>query len=374
MSAESATRATVVLAAGGTGGHVFPAQAVADALKARGYAVALVTDERGGDLHHRFPGVDVHRVKAGGIAGKSVLARIRSVVALGFGTLAARGILKRLRPACVVGFGGYASIPAVMAALGRYPTVIHEQNAVLGRANRLLAARADRIATAFAEVRALNEADRAKAVQVGMPVRPEIAAARATPFDAPGADGPLRILVLGGSQGARVFSDVIPAAVAKLDPALRARLVLMQQCRPEDLDRVGEAYAAIGATVDLAPFFDDVPERLGRTHLVIARAGASTVAEVIAVGRPAILVPYPYAVDDHQDANAHAVADSGAGWLMPEPSFTPDSLSERLTALLARPSLLEPMAQGAFAAGVTDAADKLADVVESLIPDRRAAA
>lgn len=365
---------TVVLAAGGTGGHVFPAQALADVLRDRGFNVALVTDDRGGDLQHRFPGIAVHRVKAGGVAGKSLIARAGSIVALGWGTLTARGILKRVQPACVVGFGGYASIPAVMAALGRFPTVIHEQNAVLGRANRLMAGRVGRIATAFAEVRGLGDAERAKSVHVGMPVRPEIAAARAIAFDAPAADGKFRILVLGGSQGARVFSDVVPVAVAKLDPALRSRLVMTQQCRPEDLERVSAAYGELGIKTELATFFEDVPALLGDAHLVIARSGASTVAELIAVGRPAILVPYPYAVDNHQDANAHAVADAGAGWLMPEPSFTVELLAERLAALMTQPSLLEPMAHGAFAAGVTDAADKLADVAQDLVSGGRAAA
>lgn len=370
----SAASHTVVLAAGGTGGHVFPAQALADTLSSRGYDVALVTDDRGGELQSKFPGIRVHRVKAGGIAGKSILARIASVIALGFGTLAARSILKQLKPVCVVGFGGYASVPAMMAASGKFPTIVHEQNAVLGRANRLLAGRANRIATAFASVKNLGENNETKAVQTGMPVRPEIAAARSTPFDQPMPDGVFRVLVLGGSQGARVFSDVIPAAIQKLSPALQARVSIEQQCRPEDLDRVREIYKTTNVTADLATFFDDVPARLARAHLVIARAGASTVAELIAVGRPAILVPYPYAVDNHQDANAHAIADAGAGWLMPEPAFTDQTVADRLVNLMTHPSLLIAMAQGALAVGKTDAADALADLVEDVIKQRGIAA
>lgn len=370
----NATPQTIVLAAGGTGGHVFPAQALADTLRKRGFAVAMVTDDRGGDLQHKFPGIQVHRVKAGGIAGKSLFARIKSVIALGLGTLAARSILKRLQPVCVIGFGGYASVPAVMAAFGQFPTIIHEQNAVLGRANRLLASRAHRIATAFSTVGSLSDSDSEKAVQTGMPVRPEITQARSIPFEASTVGGTFRILVLGGSQGARVFSDVIPTALQQLEGSLLKCLSIEQQCRPEDIDRVRASYEAMGVKADLASFFDNVPDRMARAHLVIARAGASTVAELITVGRPAILVPFPYAVDNHQDANAHAVADLGAGWLMPEPTFTDQALAGRIAGLMKQPSLLETMAQGALAAGMTDAADSLADVVESLIADRREAA
>ncbi|MHC8508568.1 MAG: undecaprenyldiphospho-muramoylpentapeptide beta-N-acetylglucosaminyltransferase [Rhodospirillales bacterium] len=365
-----AVNRTVALAAGGSGGHVFPAEALAETLSARGYAVALITDGRGGGFGAGLAGVETHLVSAGAVAGKTGLARVKSLAALGFGAIAARRILKRLRPACVAGFGGYASVPAVWAAAGRYPTLIHEQNAVLGRANRVLSRRVDRIATAFPKIGGLAPGLEDKLRHTGMPVRPAVAAARARAYAPPEPDGALRILVLGGSQGARVFSDVVPRAVAAQPPGAQARLRIEQQCRPEDLDRVRAAYEELGVNAELKSFFDDIPERLARAHLVIARAGASTAAELTAVGRPAILVPYPYAVDNHQDANAHAMADAGAGWLTPEPSFTPETLAARLDSVLSNPSLLSAMAQGAFAAGVVDAAGRLADLIDELAAPR----
>lgn len=357
----------VILAAGGTGGHVFPAEALAQALLARGLDLALLTDRRGQAFGGALGRIPTHALRAGGIAGRGPISRLKAVLDLGVGVLQARRLLTELAPAVAVGFGGYASIPGMVAAVWRgVPTVIHEQNAVLGRANRLLAARVSRIATSFAEVAALPKGARVE--MVGMPVRPAIAALADLPAPAMTANGPIELLVIGGSQGATVLSQVVPAALKTLPEAIKSRLSVSQQCRPADIDEVRAAYDGSGIAVDLKSFFDDVPERLSRAHLAIARAGASTVAEFTAAGRAAILVPYPHAIDDHQTANAQAVAERGGAWMMPQDVFTAEALAARLESLFAQPRALEHAAACARAAGRADAAEKLADLVTSLLP------
>ncbi|MBI4184760.1 MAG: undecaprenyldiphospho-muramoylpentapeptide beta-N-acetylglucosaminyltransferase [Proteobacteria bacterium] len=358
----------VVLAAGGTGGHLFPATALALALKARGLDVALLTDRRSAAFAAGLDGIPTHVVRGAGIAGKGLLGRALGAVEIALGILQCRALLRRLKPTVVVGFGGYPSVAPLIAA-GRLGirTVLHEQNAVLGRANRLLAPRVTAIATSFAATGGLRPEDAAKATETGNPVRPAIAAAhgRARPPFAP--DGPFSLLVLGGSQGARVFSDVVPAAVALLPEGPRRRLRVAQQCRPEDLERARAAYAACGVAAELATFFADVPERLAGAHLLVCRAGAGTVAEIGAVGCPAILVPFPHAIDDHQTANARAADEKGGAWLMPESAFTPKALAARLEAFLALPATLEKAAACARATARTDAAERLADLVVALV-------
>ena len=358
----------IVLAAGGTGGHVFPAEALAAELKSREFRLALITDRRGGAYGGSLGEIETHYIPAGGIAGKSLPSRACSVLELAMGTWKARGLLKSMRPSVVVGFGGYASVPTMMAAtFSNMKTALHEQNAVLGRANRLLASRVDRIATSFESMRGLDRDGEAKAMHTGMPVRPAIAAVREVAYPALESNGPVNLLVLGGSQGARVFSDIVPAAIAKLDASLVARLHITQQCRPEDIDAARAAYANSGATVELNTFFDDVPKRLEQAHLVITRSGASTVGETTSVGRPAIMVPYPHAIDDHQTANAHAVDAAGAGWLIPEDAFTPEYLAARLDSLIGLPAILERAAAAARSAGRPDAASRLADMVVDMV-------
>ncbi len=357
-------RMLVVLAAGGTGGHMFPAEALARELTRRDCGVALITDRRGGGYGDALSQIETHQVRAGQVTGRGIWARLMGLAQLALGTIEARKILRRLRPAAALGFGGYASVPAMLAATGaRIPTVLHEQNAVLGRANRMLAPRVDCIATSFAEVSAIRRQDRATIVRTGNPVRAEIAALSGGRASAAEADGPLRILVLGGSQGATVFSRVVPEAVAALGEDMRARLEISQQCRSEDLESVERAYAGLGIQVDLSAFFDEVAGRLARADLVICRAGASTVAEITAAGRSAILVPYPRATDDHQTANARAVEDAGGGWVMPENEFTGAALSARIELLLRRPEKLIETAALAGAAGIPDAAARLAELV-----------
>lgn len=367
-SPAMAAQPLVVLAAGGTGGHVFPAEALASEMRARGAALVLFTDRRGDAYGGTLGLLPSQRIRAGGIAGKGLVARARSLLDLAMGFAQARGSLKRLGPRAVVGFGGYASVPTVLAASASgIRTVIHEQNAVLGRANRLLAGRVDKIATSYAEVAAVPKAAAAKLARTGMPVRPAFAGVADRDYAPPAADGEIRLLVLGGSQGAQIFGEVVPAAVARLDAALRRRLVISQQCRPEGLAAADAAYRQLHVTVDLAAFFDDVPRRLAAAHLVIARAGASTVGELTAVGRPGILVPYPFAIDDHQSANARALAASGAAWIVPQESFNADTLADRLSdLLLGDGKALSAAAAAARAAGCPDAASRLADVVAEL--------
>jgi len=355
----------VVLATGGTGGHMFPAEALARELLGRGFRVALLTDRRGQAFGDRVPGVATHRIPAGRL-GAGIWGKAIGIAEIMLGTFAAGRLLRSLRPAVAVGFGGYPSVPTMLAAtrLG-IPTLLHEQNARLGRANRLLAPRVSRIATSFAKVDGLRAADMARIALTGNPVRPDVVAERGTPY--PAADGTLHLLVTGGSQGARILSGVIPPALALLPETLRRRLVLMQQARPEDVEAVRQIHRRNGIASEVAPFFEDLASRLARAHLVIARSGASTVAELTVVGRPALLVPYRHAADDHQTVNARALSEAGAAWVMAETGFTTDALAELLTPLLQSPARLAAAAAAAHRLGRPDAARLLADLVVSVM-------
>jgi UDP-N-acetylglucosamine--N-acetylmuramyl-(pentapeptide) pyrophosphoryl-undecaprenol N-acetylglucosamine transferase len=356
----------IVLAAGGTGGHVFPAQALAEALLARGYRLALITDRRGAEYGGALGRIETYRISARRLGGGPI-GILLGALALGRGLFQARRLLKRLMPSAVVGFGGYPSLPTMAAATqGGFATMVHEQNAVLGRVNRLLAPRVARIATSFAAVAGIRAADRGKIIQTGNPVRADIAALHDAPYAPPAEDGPVRILITGGSQGARVMSQIPPAAVALLPQPIRNRLEIVQQCRPEDLEAVRAAYEACGVTAQLATFLDDMPQRLAAAHLVIGRAGASTVAELAAVGRPSVLSPYPQATDDHQTANAGALRAVSAAWPMGPDEFTADVLSARLRELIETPGVLAGAARAAHDIGRPDAAIHLADAVAAL--------
>ncbi len=363
---SGADRQPIVLAAGGTGGHMFPAEALARELLARGERVVLVTDRRGQAFDEKLPDVATHRIRAA-TPSRGTIGRVRAAAELFAGYWQARALLRRLRPAAAVGFGSYASVPTMYAAakLG-VPVALHEQNAVLGRANRLLTGKARVIATSFPNLRGIRDDDRPKLAVTGMPVRPAVAAVAGSAYNKPDPDGPIELLVTGGSQGAHVFAELVPAALAAMAPEVRARLSVAQQCRPEDLEAVRAAYAGTGIAHKLATFFDDVPERLARAHLVVSRAGASTVAELAAVGRPAILVPYPFAMDDHQSANAAALADGGGAWLQPQTTLTPETLARMIECLLAAPETLAKAAAAAWAFGRGNAAAHLADAVQEL--------
>ena len=359
----------IAITTGGTGGHLFAAVALAGELSAQGRGVHLLTDARTDVYAAQVPGAEIHNVRAGRLGGGPLRA-VLGFAALAAGALRARRLLRRLAPAAVVGFGGYASVPAMLAAatLG-IPTMIHEQNAVLGRANRLLAPRAGRIATGFTETAGLRPGDRVRAVHTGNPVRPAILALGEIAYTAPWPGDAIELLVLGGSQGAHILAEIVPAALAMLPAPLRARLRISQQARPEDREAVVAAYAASRISATVESFFQDVPQRLARSHLAICRAGASTLAELGAVGRPALLIPYPHATDDHQTANARAFAGVGGGRVMAQAGLSSETLAAELTALLADPPTLSAIARRAKAFGRRDAARRLAQLALTLEPD-----
>jgi UDP-N-acetylglucosamine--N-acetylmuramyl-(pentapeptide) pyrophosphoryl-undecaprenol N-acetylglucosamine transferase len=353
-----------VLAAGGTGGHMFPALALGEELARRGRRVVVFTDDRGKQYAEKIAGIEAIVVPSASPSRGGLAGRAGFVLTLARGAWAAGRLLRRFKAEIVVGFGGYASFPSgFMAGRQRLPLILHEQNGYLGLANRKLARTAAAIGIAFPKVVGIPET-RAEIAQVGNPVRPAFLEIREQAFAAPGPGDPFRLMVMGGSQGARIFSEVIPEAIGKLDAALRARLEVAQQCRPEDLASVQDAYAKLGVKAALKSFFDDVPARLGAAHLVICRAGASTVAEITVAGRPAIFIPYPHAADDHQRYNAEAVAAAGAGWAIAQPQFTADALAARLVELAHRPPELARAAAAARAFAKPDAALALADLVE----------
>jgi UDP-N-acetylglucosamine--N-acetylmuramyl-(pentapeptide) pyrophosphoryl-undecaprenol N-acetylglucosamine transferase len=353
-----------VIAAGGTGGHLFPAQALAEALLARGWRIVLATDQRTEGFAAGFPCEQRIAVASATLAGGPT-ARLGQVLAIAKGVMEARAALRTLRPDIVVGFGGYPSIPTLLAArtLG-LKTAIHEQNAVMGRANRLLAPGVAAVACAFPTLMKAPTKVKARAVVVGNPVRPAIRAIAEAPYQAPAAGGPLRLFITGGSQGARVLSQTVPAAVAMLPETLRARLSVAQQTRPETLEAAADVYRAAGVAAELAPFFSDMAQRWTWAHLVVSRAGASTVGEIAVAGRPAILIPLGIALDDDQGQNARLLSDAGAAVVMREGDLTAERLSVVLAELLGDPHRLADMAAKARAQAVPDAAERLADVVE----------
>jgi UDP-N-acetylglucosamine--N-acetylmuramyl-(pentapeptide) pyrophosphoryl-undecaprenol N-acetylglucosamine transferase len=373
VPAGTAPVGTAVLAAGGTGGHLFPAQALAEELVRRGYAVHLMTDRRGREHEGKFPATTIHEIASATLSLDEpwrMPARFLTLVA---GYRQARRLLKSVKPAAIVGFGGYPSFPPLAAAAAlRIPIVIHEANAVMGRANRVLVRWASAVASSFPSIEQLPEAARGNVVMTGNPVRDAVRQAAGRPYRAPNARENFCVLILGGSQGARIFSDVVPQALAALATHTRRTLKVVQQCRPEDLERVRTAYQDAGIKAELAAFFGNVTRRIAEAHLVIARAGASTVAELAVIGRPAVLVPLPHSLDADQLRNAEAFARSGAGWLLQQADLTPESLASLLTGLRYQELQLDLAATAAREFGRPDAAARLADLVLKVA--RRAAA
>jgi UDP-N-acetylglucosamine--N-acetylmuramyl-(pentapeptide) pyrophosphoryl-undecaprenol N-acetylglucosamine transferase len=352
----------VLLAAGGTGGHLFPAEALASALQKRGATVDLATDAR--VAHFKFSARAVHLIPSATLRGTDPFNLVRTAALLALGTAKAWAMLGRVRPTVVVGFGGYPTVPPLWAAsLRGIPTVVHEQNGVMGRANRALAPRVTAIASSVRMLQRLDPRWQGKIIFTGNPVRGEVIAAAATPYTAPEANGKLHLLVFGGSQGARVMSEIVPSAIEKLPGDLRARLTIVHQARAEDVDTVRAAYGRLGVAVEVGPFFTDLPQRMAAAHLIVSRSGASTVAELSAIGRPAILVPLPHALDQDQFANAGVLADAGGAFRLAQRDFTPERLASEIAALAADPSRLTAMAQAAKSAGTLDAAERLADLV-----------
>jgi UDP-N-acetylglucosamine--N-acetylmuramyl-(pentapeptide) pyrophosphoryl-undecaprenol N-acetylglucosamine transferase len=355
-----------VLAAGGTGGHLIPAFALASELERRGHHVALITDSRGAAIPGKPESLTAHMLPAGRFEGRNPLSWTKAAAAILEGRRMALRLFESFQPSCVVGFGGYPALPALLAATSaRIPTVIHEQNAVLGRVNRYLAGRVNAIATAFRQVDRLSPRYADKVHLVGNPVRPEVLKLRDEPFPPFTAESLLRILVTGGSQGARVLSQVVPDGLAMLPPALRSRLQVTQQCRPEDIEGVRSRYAGHDIPAELGAYFENMAERLADAHLFIGRAGASTIAELTAVGRPAILVPLPIATDDHQAANTREIVAAGGARAIRQERFTAAELAKQIQAMAQHPETLANAAHAAWNCGYPNAAADLADLVES---------
>lgn len=364
----SASGNPILLAAGGTGGHVFPAEALAAELLRRGHRVGLVTDTRGKGFGQNLPELPLYRIPSGTPSGRSIGGKLLALIEIARGVMAASNLLALTRPAAVIGFGGYPALPLLLAArMKRVPVLIHEQNAVLGRVNRLVAGRADRIATSFPVTRFLPA--QTPATVTGNPVRPGILAAADRPYTAP--SGAIVVLIMGGSQGARVLSDVVPAALAALPAELKRRLKVQQQCRPEDLERVRAAYTQAGIQAETASFFSDVAERLAAAHLVVSRSGASSTAEIAVIGRPSLLVPYAHAMDDHQTANAQALVQAGGAIAIPQDKFSIERATTAFNDLLGDPAELARMASAARSVGRPLAAQALADLVERAVAERR---
>jgi len=353
-----------VLAAGGTGGHMIPAHALAEELMRRGHRVALVTDDRGARIPGLFDGVPVHILPAGRLGGGPV-GWIRAIGKIFTGRAMASRLYETFEPSAVIGFGGYPALPALMAAhRDRIPTLIHEQNAVLGRVNRIVSGRVDAIATAYPNVQRLARSREGKTHLVGNPVRDEVLALRDQPYPELTDEGVFRLLVTGGSQGATVLSEVVPEALGLLPEHFRRRLQVTQQCRAEDIESVRARYAALGIAAELATYIADMPDKLAWTHLVIARAGASTIAELTVAGRPAILIPLPTATDDHQTANALEMARAGGARTISQKNFAPVELAKQMQKLGLEPAALANAASRAWAVGRPNAASDLADLVE----------
>jgi UDP-N-acetylglucosamine--N-acetylmuramyl-(pentapeptide) pyrophosphoryl-undecaprenol N-acetylglucosamine transferase len=352
----------VVVAAGGTGGHLFPAQALAEVLKDRGWRVVLATDERGALFADKFPAEERLALSAATAKAGDPIGMAKAGFAVAQGVMQAKAAFKRLDPAVVVGFGGYPALPALLAALteGR-PTVIHEQNAVLGRVNRFLASRATEVACAFPTLEKATPKVKARAHVVGNPVRPEIRALYDVPYLPPEVQ--LRVLVTGGSQGARLLSELVPEAIAKLPEEMRGRLKVQQQSRAESMESARKIYRNAMVDCEVAPFFRDMAGRLRQAHLVVGRAGASTCCELAVAGRPSILVPLKIAADDHQRFNARQLEEAGGAAVCLEDELTVDAMAGALNALLKDPERLARMAEGARKVATPDAAEKLADLV-----------
>lgn len=353
-----------VVAAGGTGGHMFPAEALAREMAARGWRVVLATDHRGEQYAHAFPAEE--RLALDAATGSGPLGLIKAGVAIFKGVVQARTAFDRLGAEIVVGFGGYPSAPALVAAVtSQRPTLIHEQNAVLGRTNRILAPYVGQVASSFPTLERAPAKVQGRSHVVGSPVRSEIRALFDRPYVEPAADGPIHLLVTGGSQGARILSETTPRALAALPEPLRRRLKVQQQSRPETLETARQIYLDAGIEADVAPFFRDMADRLSKAHLVVGRSGASTCAELAVAALPSVLIPLKIATDDHQRLNAKALTDAGAAEVILEDDLTVDRLASTLTGVLSDPARLSAMSAAARSVAIPDAAQRLADLVEA---------
>ncbi len=360
------------MSAGGTAGHMFPAVSTAMQMQTRGWRVVFISDKRGKAWNKDSNMQRSYSVACMPVSGRKNIQFLISIFVLAIGVMQALCLLIYLKPKMVVGFGGYASVPALVAArLLKIKTALHEQNAILGRANRLFADGIDAIGMSFSKVEALDQSYEKKAWWVGNPIREDIASNASAPyrFDV-SQDDPIRILIIGGSQGAELFGNIIPHALLNLPEDLRQRLRVTQQLRDGQLEEVRELYIKAGIEADLSPFFDNLGKIMKQCHLIIGRAGASTIAEIAVIGRPCVLIPYKYAVDDHQMANASNLADAACGWVLPEHAFDVETLTKRLTTLFSEPKLLYTAARASEAIAKPNAANDMANLLEALHNDR----
>lgn len=364
---DAGARGVIVLAAGGTAGHLFPAQALGEELVRRGYLIHLMTDERAKKFDEKFPTVQTYEIPSATINKSKPLSIVTGGIKLVRGFLESRKILKSLKPLAVVGFGGYPTFPPLMAAsFAGIPTCIHEANAIMGRANKAIAKRVTGIATSFPKVASVPDGCQEKVVMTGNPVRESVLTAADDPYVPPVPNAPFKVLIFGGSQGAQIFSEIIPQALLSLPRNIRRQLKVTQQVRAEDQDSVEKTYKEAGVTAEIAPFFANLPVRIASSHLVISRSGASTVSELSVIGRPSILVPFAFALDSDQLLNAKQFASAGAGWIIEQEDLTPDRLSALITKLRFSEHELIAASEAGKAMGNGDAAVRLADLVEKL--------
>ncbi len=369
------SRGSVMLAAGGTGGHLFPAQALGEELIRRGYEVDLITDTRGNVFGADFPARKIYKVAAATFRGRSPIEATKTLGMLGNGFQASYRIMGEAAPRAIIGFGGYPTLAPILAAMGKgIPAAIHEQNSVMGQANRFLAPMVKTIACSFEHTKYLEGKLLLKARLTGTPLRKAVLALHNVPYRPPSSQAQLNLLVVGGSQGARYFSDIMPQALQLLPQQMRDRLFVMQQCREEDIDRVFDAYEAAGVAAELATFFEDLPYRMSNSHLIVARSGATTVAELCALGRPAILVPLPHSKDNDQLENATRMANAGAGFCIPQATLTPEALASAARRFFEDPSALVRAASNAHALANYKAVDNLANLLEELAEKHAASA
>lgn len=364
-SPEQENATTIFLCAGGTGGHMFPAIALAEDLKARGYRPVVLSDKRG--LAYIDEGdMEVVTIPSSSLQG-GAMAKLSGLFSLACGYLKTLSLIGRYKPALAIGFGGYPSLPSMMAAQHRHiPTIIHEQNAVIGKANAFLAPKADRIAVSYASMTGLDEVDRIRAVVTGNPVRGEISKLYSDAYTPLSETGHFNILVMGGSQGALVFGEVVPTALAGLSDEQRSRIQVVQQCLPADQEKIEDTYNAADIQFKLHQFISDIAGELKKAHLIIGRSGATTVAEITTAGRPAIFVPYPHHKDQQQAINAEAVAEQGGAWMMLETGFTSDALKTKIETFFHNPQSLFDAAEAARGLARPDAARKLGNLITAL--------
>lgn len=365
MNSKQNNKGSILLAAGGTGGHLFPAEALAHELNARGYSIELATDLRARKFADDFPAANIHVIKSATVGGKNPIALAKTAWSLFVGYRQCKAIIKKSKPLVAVGFGGYPTLPPLMAASrSGIPTLLHEQNAVLGRANRLLAKYSKGVAVGFKQVGATPSVP---LIETGNPIRPMVDAVLDTPYPIRKASGKFRLVVFGGSQGASIFSEILPQALQLLPKQARSKISILQQSRIEDEEALKANYDALGIKAEVAPFFKNMPAEISKAHLVIARAGASSVTELAVLGRPSFLVPYPGSLDGDQANNAIAMREAGGAKVVKQSELSPQELADFIAQGIEKPALLEKMGAAAKKTGITDAASRLADCVECVM-------